>query len=177
MDIKLIGKGFKRDIGIKNGDLEFDASLRSSVILSLIINARANEDEVSPDQNPQGWWASPVGSKLWLMERSKITSASLARVETYCRQALQNLIDDGAVARFDVSAFRCSGDGIGVNIVAYRNDLSQERFVFSNLWEEIRTALHPVPSLPPSPVTGGSFLTTEGLDLLTTESGDRLEWR
>ena len=181
MDLKLTGEGFSRSVTIEGGDFAFDASLRTAVIMSLIVNGRASEGELPEDRNPQGWWANPVGSKIWLLHQDKIVPSTLLKVEAYCREALQWLYDlpsgQNPASSIDITAFRCSTTGIGVDIIIHRSDGSDEVFAFANLWDEIRNATDPIPRVIPGPIGQGDLLLAQDGAVLTTEGGDLLEWR
>lgn len=102
--------------------------LTRAVVISLFTHRRAD-----PDDNadvPMGWWGDtwPVvandryGSKLWLLQRSKLTNALVNTVRNYLREALQWMLDDGVVSRIDIDIQRTvlmnwgirlfSGDGM-----------------------------------------------------------------
>lgn len=84
------------------GDLISDDSLRTAVLISLFTDAEVPEAE----GDRRGWWADGlsaidgdrIGSRLWLLDRSKATPEVASQANDYVRQALQWLIDDG-VAR------------------------------------------------------------------------------
>ncbi|MDM2726177.1 phage GP46 family protein, partial [Citrobacter sp. Cy234] len=86
--------------------------LTRAVVISLFTHRRAD-----PDDNadvPMGWWGDtwPVvandryGSKLWLLQRSKLTNALVNTVRNYLREALQWMLDDGVVSRIDIDIQR-----------------------------------------------------------------------
>ena len=180
MDIKLTGRGFSYDIDLDGQDLATDASLRSAVILSLIINARADESEIPVGTNPQGWFAAPSGSKLWLLHREKITPSTPARAEQICREALQWMLDDGVAIEINVEARRCAFDAIEIIIQIVRATGAREVFTFSDLWAEIRGADNPLAPIHPTPnISTETFyiLLENGMDRLITENGDNLIWR
>lgn len=75
--------------------------LTRAVVISLFTHRRAD-----PDDNadvPMGWWGDtwPIvandryGSKLWLLQRSKLTNALVNTVRGYLREALQWMLDAG----------------------------------------------------------------------------------
>jgi len=86
--------------------------------------ARAPWDQVTPPQvfaDRRGFWGDVIppqsaaavqatgkrrstGSRLWLLRREKLTSETLLRAETYAREALAWLLEDGIARRIDVSA-------------------------------------------------------------------------
>jgi phage gp46-like protein len=85
---------------LPDGTLDDRQALATAVIVALGTDALASEDDILPDPDSTdraGWWGDmdadviwngwPIGSKLWLLRRSKITPAAahegsmLARVE------------------------------------------------------------------------------------------------
>ena len=89
------------------------------------------------------WDGWPIGAKLWLLKRSKITPAearegsTLARAEQYCRTALQPLIEKRICSNFDVTATRGSIERINVLVTIYRGAARKIELRFQNLWDEI----------------------------------------
>ncbi|EOC6410659.1 phage GP46 family protein [Escherichia coli] len=82
--------------------------LTRAVVISLFTWRRAE-----PDDNadvPMGWWGDTwpavqndrYGSRLWLLQRSKLTNQLVQTVRGYIRECLQWMIDDGVVSRIDL---------------------------------------------------------------------------
>ena len=103
-------------------------TLTRAVVISLFTHRRAD-----PDDNvdvPMGWWGDtwPVvendryGSKLWLLQRSKLTNALVNTVRNYLREALQWMLDDGVVSRVDIDIQRTGINELGNRIVLWRRD-------------------------------------------------------
>ena len=138
MDIALKPSQSGWDIAFIDNDFETDASLRTAVILSLIIQARA-EDEVEPHQDPKGWWADPnAGSKLWTLFREVIKDSTPAQVEEYIREALQWMVDSGlAVEPIQVEVTRNKLNSLFASITIQRLNNDEEVVVFNDLWAEI----------------------------------------
>lgn len=100
-------------------DLESEEGLRTAVLLSLYTDRRANNDDTLPgdDSDRRGWLGDElmpdpddrIGSRLWLLERSKVTSDMRADAENYIREALQWMIDDGVVLEVGVTTELVSG--------------------------------------------------------------------
>jgi len=102
------------DIGIENGDLRRDASLRTSVLLSLFSDRRANPEEVIRfgGDDARGWWGDgfaevkgdQFGAKLWLLGREKVLPETLNRAREYTREALAWMVEDGVADEVLVDA-------------------------------------------------------------------------
>lgn len=116
--------------------------LTRAVVISCFTNKRAD-----PDDNadvPMGWWGDtwPVvandryGSKLWLLQRSKLTNALVSTVRNYLRDALQWMQDDGVVTRIDIDVQRTGINELGNKIVLWRRD-GPVTISFNDLWSLI----------------------------------------
>ncbi|HHA1285368.1 TPA: phage GP46 family protein [Enterobacter roggenkampii] len=116
--------------------------LTRAVVISLFTHRRAD-----PDDNvdvPMGWWGDtwPVvandryGSKLWLLQRSKLTNALVNTVHNYLRDALQWMQKDGVVTRIDIDIQRTGINELGNKIVLWRRD-GPVTISFNDLWSVI----------------------------------------
>jgi phage gp46-like protein len=137
--------------------LDETEELVNIVKVALLTFGLANTDDVLPDPDSEdrcGWWGDvdaetiwdgwPIGAKIWLLSRAKITpgeaseGSTLSRAEHYCRTALQPLIDRRICTRIDVEATKGSIEQINVLVRVYRGPLPQIELRFQNLWDEIR---------------------------------------
>lgn len=148
-DIALIQKsGGEFDIALADGDLMSDSGLRTAVILSLLLDRRANSDDVLPDgsDDRRGYWGDAwptvngdqIGSRLWLLSREKDLDDLddvRNRAVTYAREALQWLIEDGIASAVGVQAQTVQPGmlGIYVEITRQNGDTVQEQFDY--VWE------------------------------------------
>lgn len=116
--------------------------LTRAVVISLFTHRRAD-----PDDNadvPMGWWGDTwavvandrYGSKLWLLQRSKLTNALVNTVRNYLREALQWMQDDGVVSRIDIDIQRTGINELGNTIVLWRRD-GPVTISFNDLWSVI----------------------------------------
>jgi phage gp46-like protein len=106
------------DFTLYQGDLDTREWLLTSVIMSIFTDAKAADDDQLPDYDSsdrRGWWgdlASPVvvndkiGSRLWLLERSKTTTKVLAAAKQYLEECLQWMIEDGIASKIEVEVQR-----------------------------------------------------------------------
>lgn len=101
------------DIRISGTDLVRDPGLENAVLISLFSDSRAAVDDQLPDKNDtrRGWWGdtligSPVGSKVWLSDRSKIVSQSLVQQEQHIAEALAWMKSDGIASKIEAKAAR-----------------------------------------------------------------------
>ena len=116
--------------------------LTRAVVISLFTHRRAD-----PDDNadvPMGWWGDTwpavandrYGSKLWLLQRSKLTNSLVNTVRTYLRDALQWMLDDGVVSRIDIDIQRTGINELSNQVVLWRRD-GPVIISFSDLWSVI----------------------------------------
>lgn len=109
--VPLDGRG---DWQLAGADLESGDDLTTACYISLFSDQLASADDVIPDSMPggtpdrRGWWGDegetvPIGSKLWLLNRSTLTTAVALLAQNYIAEALQWLIDDGVAASVSVS--------------------------------------------------------------------------
>jgi phage gp46-like protein len=137
--------------------LDESEELANIVKVALLTFAWADADDILPDPDSTdrcGWWGDldaetiwdgwPIGAKIWLLSRAKITpaeakeGATLTRAEQYCRIALQPMIDKQLCSHIDVVATRASIERINVAIKVYRGPTLQIDLRFQNLWLETR---------------------------------------
>lgn len=96
-----------------DSDLASDRGLVTAMVLSLFCDRRAEPDDVPPsgDANDRrGWWADEfadvegdhIGSRLWLLDRSKNTNETRRRAEEYVREALAWMLEDRVVSKLGV---------------------------------------------------------------------------
>ncbi|EOJ5555100.1 phage GP46 family protein, partial [Escherichia coli] len=100
-----------------------------------------------PDDNadvPMGWWGDTwpavqndrYGSRLWLLQRSKLTNQLVQTVRGYIRECLQWMIDDGVVSRIDLDIRRTGINELGNSITLWRRD-GPVMISFDDLWSAI----------------------------------------
>jgi phage gp46-like protein len=92
------------------GSLGTRADIETAILISLFSDRTALPDDELPDEGTvRGWWADtyrrfPIGSRLWLLWRSKQTEIVRLKVEEYGREALHWLVEIGAVRSVTVGA-------------------------------------------------------------------------
>ncbi|MBR7961256.1 phage GP46 family protein [Burkholderia vietnamiensis] len=124
--------------------LETGGDLQTAILISLFTDRMAEPDDVIPDgtNDPRGWWGDAgetvrIGSRLWLLARAKQTQETLQRAYDYIVEALQWLIDDGVVAKFDVMVEWTKTSELGAHIVAYKQDGSTSATAYAWAWQGI----------------------------------------
>jgi phage gp46-like protein len=128
--------------------LASDHALHTSILLSLFTWRRAESyDNLPAGRDPKGWWGDaidideenkegPLGSRLWLLYRAVLNDETLRLAVTYCNEALEPIIDQGAVARFDVTATKDQVAGHLVLAVAGYSQTDQKIYdqKFQRIW-------------------------------------------
>jgi len=103
--------------------------LNNAITISLFTDARASDDDELPDggTDKRGYWGDmdldadeSLGSKLWLLNRSKITQSTLNTMHDYIKEALQWLIDEEHLLSIQVTVAQdtqnnLSGDANRIN--------------------------------------------------------------
>lgn len=109
---------------------DFDpAGIESAIQISLFTDKRAPETAELPDMSDdrRGFWGGDVGSHLWLLDRSKIITDVLNDAQAYCHAALDWMVKEGVVSKFDigVSVYGSSPDIMLIEIDIYMPDMSK----------------------------------------------------
>jgi len=101
------------DIRIDGFELLRDPGFETEVLLMIGTDARAGDDDKLPHytSTKRGWWGdallgSNLGSKLWLLERSKLDDSTLTLAEQYTVDALNPLIEEEQASRIQSVATR-----------------------------------------------------------------------
>lgn len=114
-DVALLWKEWGADCALAAADLAREDDLETAVILSLMLDARARDDDALPDAggDRRGWWADSAapatdgdrtGSRLWLLCREKTLPEVLRRAKDYAEEALAWMIADGTARAVAVRA-------------------------------------------------------------------------
>ncbi len=127
----------KNDAG---DDLALDPGLGTAILLCLFCDARAKDDDEIPDgsNNRRGWWAdAEFGSRLWLLERSKITPDLMRRAREYSLEALQVLVDAGVAEKFRVTVTRSGTYSMQIDVAAIWKGSAEQLFRYFYNWDRI----------------------------------------
>jgi phage gp46-like protein len=139
---------------LPNGQLDDSQALATAVCVALGTNGLASDTDELPDpddNNRCGWWGDldaaaiwggwPIGSKLWLLRRSKITPASARQgatvtlVENYIITAMQPFVDNKICSSFSVNATRVSAQRIDALLRIYRGPQQPIELLYQVLWD------------------------------------------
>jgi phage gp46-like protein len=141
---------------LSDGTLDDTQALASAVIVALGTDRLAQPLDILPDPDSTdraGWWGDmdaeelfdgwPIGSRLWLLTRTKIVGpespegSTVGRIEFYIAEALQPFVDLRIVSGFDVRAVRVGTERIDAYVVLYRGPKTPVELRFQVLWDEI----------------------------------------
>lgn len=141
---------------LPDGTLDDTQALATAIIVALGTDARAGPDDILPDPNStdrKGWWGDadaeliwggwPIGSRLWLMKRSKITGieaqqgSTMARIEGYIRECIAPFILNRIGSGMFVECTRADTQQINALIRIYRGPDLEIELRYQVLWDEI----------------------------------------
>ena len=141
---------------LDDGTLDDSQALATAVIVALGTDRLADVDDVLPDPDSTdraGWWGDldaetiwqgwPIGCRLWLLKRAKITGpgaaegAAIVRVEQYIAEAIQPFIDMKIASGMEVQANRVSDSRIDALVRLYRGPELAVDLRYQILWEDI----------------------------------------
>ena len=132
------------DIEIEHNGLSFDEGLVSLVYICLFTDARADASDIIPDgtDDRRGWCGNSYsdfewGSKLWLLDREKLTEDVRLRAENYARLAMQPLLRNGYARNAQVIATIPRMYVLGLTITLTRPDKTELTVEIKKRWEAI----------------------------------------
>ena len=118
------------------------AELNTAIINSLMSDARAQESD-GTGNDKRGVWHNSItgeeyGSRLWTLERRKLTPDTLNKAREYAEEALQWLIDDRIATSVEVTTERRGIDQMVMNVTIRRTNGETTSLQYDHLWENIR---------------------------------------
>jgi phage gp46-like protein len=141
---------------LPTGVLDESLALATAVIVALGTDRVADVDDPLPglgDSDRRGWWGDldavllwngwPIGSRLWLLERGKITDAgyqfgsTVTRAQLYAQEALTPFVTQGICSAVDVLVWRSGPDRLDCRVVLYRGPKQDIVLEFQGLWSEL----------------------------------------
>lgn len=141
----------KGDPAEQGGGLRARMMLHTAILICLFTDKRIPDGMESPagDDDPRGWWGDSiqldgeppgvqVGSLLWTLERGTLSNETAKLANDYCTEALQVLLDQQAVARFDIETGVDKSIGflwIIVRAFSHAGQLVYDQR-FETLWQE-----------------------------------------
>ena len=151
-DVKIIWDDdfFEGDILYDGGDLVREEGLETAVLMSIYTDRRADNDDVLPDPKSfdrRGWWGDQetefeddkIGSKLWLLERSKATEENLSLTRLYLEECLEWMLEDDVIQDIEVQTERQPrSDGsstLAALIIITQSDGRVKSLKYDDLWQ------------------------------------------
>lgn len=133
------------DIVLIDSDIASDPELATAMLLSLFTDRRAEVDDKPPSGDPsdrRGWWADEFavvegdkfGSRMWLLDRSKLTNNVTRDAELYAREATAWLLEDRVAQSVDV-AVEMTSNALLMRLTANRPGRDPVSFKFAHVWD------------------------------------------
>jgi phage gp46-like protein len=123
-------------------NLQTGNELVTAVLISLFTDRVANDDDVIPDgsNDPRGWVGDlgqtvPIGSRLWLLSRSKLTQSAATTAKSMAAEALKWMLDDGVVARLDIKTEIVQPNRLNMQVIAFKQDGTRIAMDFTHAWD------------------------------------------
>lgn len=133
------------DLDFGDDGAVIDDGLRTAVIISLFCDRRADDSDILPDggSDRRGWWGDVypdvdgdrIGSRLWMNDREKQMASVLRRDETYAKEALAWMIDDGVASAVSVVAENKAPGVRAIRVSITRPNGDVVDFKFDGYWE------------------------------------------
>ena len=130
------------DWTVSGGALASGDDLETAVLVSIFTDRQADADDVPPDgsDDRRGWWGDqdqdvPIGSRLWLLDRSRLTQAVANSARIYIEEALQWLVDDQVAAAVTVQALIAGKSQLDTLITITRQNGTTVPLRYSWAWQ------------------------------------------
>ncbi|EPJ1396489.1 TPA: phage GP46 family protein [Yersinia enterocolitica] len=132
---KLLGDWQTGSGGLLDGN-----DLETAILISLFTDRLARADDAIDSDDRRGWWGDtgseyPIGSRLWLLRREKLTTKVALKAEDYAAEALAWLIDDGVVTAISANAQIIYPNRLNLLISYQQPAKTQASVKFSWVWE------------------------------------------
>jgi phage gp46-like protein len=129
------------DIEISSGAIQQDDGLASLVYLCLFTDARAAADDELPNgsTDKRGWPGDTYldtawGSRLWLLDREKLTNDTKNKAVNYAIEALNKLKDAGYIKSVTVAGSIPQLNTLVLNITLTKPNGTPESLTVSSRW-------------------------------------------
>lgn len=130
------------DVKVAYNDLVQDPGFETAVLISLFTDARADDTDELPEnlRSRGGFFGSAlagfqIGSKLWLLNRARLSTVTAARAKQYCEDALAWMIADGIAETVVVETIIFNSRQLNIDIVITRPKGFSVSFGFYVNWE------------------------------------------
>jgi phage gp46-like protein len=142
---------------LADGTLDQTQALATAVIVALGTDRLADEGDLLPDPDStdrRGWWGDldaepiwggwPIGSRLWLLKRSKIApseaaeGSTLVRIKFYVEEALAPFLALRVGSSLEVAVVRLDKQRIDVAVRLFRGPKVDIDLQYQILWSDIQ---------------------------------------
>ncbi|MFA7942069.1 phage GP46 family protein [Pseudomonas brenneri] len=131
------------DWSIAGGALASGNDLASAVLISLFTDRIADDADIPPDggDDRRGWWGDadedvPIGSRLWLLDRSRLTQAVANTAKIYMSEALQWLLDDQVALSVMVTTAIAGGSRLNTIVTVTHRDSTVSTLNYNWVWSQ-----------------------------------------
>jgi phage gp46-like protein len=136
------------DLSLIDLDLASERGLQTAVMLSLFTDRRAETDDQPPSgdaRDRRGWWADQfadiegdlIGSRLWLLDRSKRINETALRAKEYANESLAWMLEDRVVSGVNVTVETSEAMLLFV-VELQRPGRDAVSFRFAHTWEHLQ---------------------------------------
>ena len=107
----------------ENGEPKLSDSLKTSIYLSLFTDARCLDLEIPIlEKSPRGYWGDSIsdyatGSKLWLIQKSKLSQDVAIRAKEYAEECLSWIVEDGFANELEVNSYFDLNEKLNLQII------------------------------------------------------------
>ena len=143
-DMKYKFKDGVANILLGDRDVIQDEGFETAITISLFSDCRALDDDILPDNSgdKRGWFADGllgdndfIGSRRWLLRRSKLTEENMRKLEEYDTEALKWMLDDGVASNINIVVVKVDIVTILEMITIDRPEGSPQTFKYFFNWE------------------------------------------
>jgi phage gp46-like protein len=128
----------------QGGFLQSGDDLSTSALISLFTDRTAEPSDRLPDATTdrRGWWGDvdqdvPIGSRLWLLGRSKLTPAVAAAARGYASEALAWMLTDGIAVDIQTGATIVKPSTLRLTASITRSNGTKESYGYDWAWAQL----------------------------------------
>jgi phage gp46-like protein len=129
------------DWSLSGGALSSGDDLATAVLISLFTDRQADPADIPSDGGGdlRGWWGDqdedvPIGSRLWLLDRSRLTPEVANTARIYMDEALKWVVDDEVAASVQVMTAIAGQSQLNSMVTITRSDGTVIPLKFNWAW-------------------------------------------
>ncbi|CCU70945.1 phage GP46 family protein [Thalassolituus oleivorans] len=115
--------------------------LTTAIAISLFTDASVNTDELPDGEKNRGYWGDmylpsgqSLGSKLWLLNRSKITTETINKARDYITEATQWMIDGSDLLAIEITVERQALDRLAYQLNCQLNNGTWQQIIMEQTY-------------------------------------------